>query len=123
MRIPVMTINGTRPIEITATVENGTKEYLSGNVVTGVALYVEQPDSSGQGFLAMSLLIPDCRERKTEGAASKRRSQDITILRNYGFAESDARKIVSKLSGLQEEILDYVYERSRRSGRCGFRGI
>ncbi len=97
MRIPVITINGSEPIDVTATVENGTKEYLSGKTVTGTALYVEQPDANGQGFLAMSLLIP--------------KSGEMMLLKNNGFSESSAQWIIGKLSMLQDEIVEYVKEK------------
>lgn len=97
MRIPVITINKPYPLEVTATVENNTKEYLSGKTVTGIALYIEQPACDGQGFLAMSLLIPDCGE--------------IKLLKNDGFEENVMCDVIKKISGLREEIIEYINER------------
>ena len=93
-----MTIKSAEPIEVTATVEKSTKEYLSGKTVTGIALYIEQPERNGQGFRAMALLIPEQGE--------------MALLKNDGFEEDTVQWIIGNLSRLQEEIVDYVYEKT-----------
>ena len=98
MRYPIMTIygrHGKGDIEITATKENNTPEYLSGALVTGIALYIEQWNDND--LPAMSILI--CQDG------------EIKLLRNQGFSSDFVDNMMSHIERMKEDISDYLEEK------------
>lgn len=94
MRYPVMIIYDKNNIEITATIENDSEEYLSCEKVTGIVLYIEQFRDEIETFAAMSILIaPD---------------SETALLKNHGFPEETAGKFLKMTNLLRDEISGYV---------------
>ena len=88
MRYPIITIHGRDDIEVTATVENNTKEYLSGKTVTGIVLYVEQFDMNE--WKAASILMSN--------------NKNSELLCNKGFSQAFIDSFLSGISGLSDII-------------------
>ena len=95
MRLPVMTIYDENDIEVTASIENNSEEFLSKKTVTGIVLYVEQWSKEYNDFAAMSLLI---------------KKGELELLKNYLFTHEEEKYIVSHLGSITKEISDYVKE-------------
>lgn len=94
MRYPIMTINEKNKIIVTATIEDSSPEFLSKEVVSGIAVYIEQFSEELNDFAAMSILI------STNG--------NVTLLKNVGFSEYFEKKMLKDIQFLKDEIIDYV---------------